>query len=340
MISRLHVACIAAGASVLIAAVPARAGSLIINNVGSITDSNVLGAIDTAISNTESLYTTGNGAGNVTLNVNFSYNSAAAGNLASSDQYFYGYSYTNYASALTADSTANAGNTNLTTAVAHLSAGNSGNMAVTFGQALLLSQYGLSTPNFIANDSVNINSSVTNWNFTGTATSSQYDAIGAIEHELDELLGIGGGGSVLGDCSSGNFFCTYNLGATDLYRYSAPGTPSTSTSSTYLSIDGGVTSVVAFNGTAGGDFGDFAPACGPTSNNVGNDQYIQNAFNCTGLDENYSTLSPEYVATTAIGWDPASQSMPVPEPACITVFGGALLGLARLHRRGKAKPAT
>ena len=78
-------------------------------------------------------------------------------------------------------------------------------MAVTYGQALLLSQYGLGTPSLMANDTVNINSNVTTWNFSGTATSGQYDAIGTIEHELDELLGIGGGGSVLGNCSGGKF---------------------------------------------------------------------------------------------------------------------------------------
>ena len=337
---------------------PANAGALFINYVGSITDSSVLGAINTAISDVTSLYNTGSGAGNVTLNVDFTYSSAAAGNLASSSQYFYGYSYNAYTRALKTDSKNNSGNTNLATAVSHLAYGNKGNMAITYGQAFLLGQYGLGNPVFAGNDAINLSSSVTNWNFTGTATSSQYDAIGALEHELDELLGIGGGGSVLGDCAIDSFFCTYSLGATDLYRYSAAGTPSTSTTSpTYLSINGGNTSIVDFNTTSPGDYGDFAPACGPTSNNSGNNQYIQNAFNCMGMDETYSTSSPEYIATTAIGWDPAvstsvkkhstsilgastsagiqGTSTAVPEPSTYILFATGLIAINELRRRRK-----
>ncbi|MGH7100124.1 MAG: hypothetical protein ACREE4_21095 [Stellaceae bacterium] len=51
---------------------------------------------------------------------------------------------------------------------------------------------------FTGSASVNLNSNVTNFSFTSSVSSSQYDAIGSFEHELDEILG--GAGSTLNDC--------------------------------------------------------------------------------------------------------------------------------------------
>ena len=135
--------------------------------------------------------------------------------------------------------------------------------------------------------------------------------------------------AILNNCTTNptNFFCG-RFGPTDLYRYSAPGAPSFTTSGTatsYLSIDGGLTNVVDFNQNSGGDYGDFAPP------GAGPGQLIQNAFNNTGQDEAYTTSSPEFLMEEAIGWDPAAQVV-VPEPGTLALLGTSLLSLAAVRR--------
>src|SRR6516164_8803398 len=119
----------------------------------------------------------------------------------------------------------------------------------------------------VANSVVNINSSQP-FAFSRPVPSDKFDAIGGIEHELDEVLGGGGAGSTLNFGSVAScvtdptgFFCN-KVGPTDLYRYSSPNNPSftgSSSASAYLSVNGGVTRIVQFNQLSGGDYGDFAP---------------------------------------------------------------------------------
>jgi hypothetical protein len=324
-----------AGAASLALSASAEAGTLTITPIfgssitGNANAAQIEGAINTAIGTIDGLYTTGTTPNNESLNVNFSYNPAAAGNLLSTSQFFYGYSYSAYQSALAADSTANPSNTNLAAGVAHLFNPGAG-MVLAYGQALQLANYGLTTPTFAGNAMININSNA-NFDFTRPVNSSQFDAIGGLEHELDEVLGGGGAGSGLN-----NFFGSY--GPTDLYRYSALGTPSYTTSSSatsYFSINGGLTSIAGFNqgaappaGCPGGDFGDWAP------NGTGAGQRIQNACNSTGQDAAYTTSSPEYVMETAIGWDP--QAVPAPLigfglPVFLAI-GGLFFGAKLLQR--------
>ena len=128
-------------------------------------------------------------------------------------------------------------------------------------------------------------------------------------------------------------FCgTY--GSLDLYRYSAIGTPSFTTSSnasSYLSIDGGASNIVDFNQQSGADYADFAPACGGGSPS-GLGQLIQNAFNCMGPDEPYTSLSPEFTMEEAIGWDSAATPIPGTLPLFATGLG---VGSARLAQEAK-----
>jgi hypothetical protein len=283
-------------------------------------------AIDSAVNIFHNLY--GN---NLTITMDFSYTPSAAGDLLSTSQNSYDMPYTAYVNALKADSAAHPGNIILATATANLSKGNDasgGNdMALSGAQVAML---GLG-PASASDASININSNQS-FAFSRPVPTSQYDLVGGLEHEIDEVLGGGGGGSTLNAIASfcandpSGFFCKF--GSLDLYRYSAPGVPSFSTSSapsTYFSINGGQTKIVAFNQNSSGDFGDFAPS------GTGAGQLIQNAFNSMGQDEAYTSLSPEYTMMESIGYD---GTVPEPSTWAIMLVGFAGLGFAGYRRRG------
>jgi hypothetical protein len=61
---------------------------------------------------------------------------------------------------------------------------------------------------------------------------------------------------------------------------------------------------------------------------MGSGLLIQNAFNCKGPYEAYTTSSPEFTMLQAIGWSAA-----VPEPATIPLLVSGLLGLGAVRRR-------
>ena len=233
--------------------------------------------------------------------------------------------------ALTADAAANPGNTVLATALANLPFGNNASgaepMVLSGADSQMLAAYGLSNYG-PSNAVININSTQ-NFGFSQPVSSGQFDLIGGLEHELDEVLGGGGAGSTLnaladGACTSGSdlaFFCdTY--GPLDLYRYAGLHDPSFSTSGSnpYLSVDGGNTPIVSFNENPNGDYGDFYPNGGGGSPS-GSGQLIQNAFNGMGPDEPYTNLSPEFAMEELIGWDP------IPEPGTLALLASSLLGL-------------
>jgi hypothetical protein len=168
-----------------------------------------------------------------------------------------------------------------------------------------------------------------------------YDATRAVEHEIDEVLGGGGSGSTLNYVSqfgtdNPDSVFTFYQGALDLYRYSAPETPSFSTSETsgaYLSVDGGATEIVGFNNFPQGDYGDFGPnidscAGGGFGGPAG---LIQDAFSCNSeTAEKFTSVSPEYSMLESIGYDPTV----VPEASTwlmlLVGFGG--LGFAGYRR--------
>ncbi len=143
--------------------------------------------------------------------------------------------------------------------------------------------------------------------FTRPTAPGLYDAQSAIEHEMDEVMGLG---SAIG------FFADYR--PQDLFSWSAPGTRSVSSSgSRYFSIDGGTTNIVGFNQNPGGDFGDWiSPAC-PQPN-----PYVQNAFGCPNQAMDVAPTSPEGINLDVVGYDllvgptptPTLSATPTPTP--------------------------
>jgi hypothetical protein len=130
---------------------------------------------------------------------------------------------------------------------------------------------------------------------------SYFDAFSAIEHETDEVLGLG---SHLNDDP-----VDYNeLSPQDLFSWSGPHTRNTSTTGPrYFAIDLGITKVVDFNQESDGDYGDWAsPSCPQPHPRV------QNAFGCRGSAPSISVSSPEGVNLDVIGYDlvPATADPP------------------------------
>lgn len=289
--------------------------------------SNIESAIQSAIGVFDKLF-----SNNLTIDVDFTYKSAAAGNLLSTSQSEYYLPYSAYTAALKAAAAADPANKVLATAIANLKFGNDANGASDIIlTGALAATLGLG-PSILSDATININSLITNFSLTNSVSSSQYDLIGGLEHELDEVLGGGGGGSWLNyiqqDCANGGPYCNF-YGALDLYRYSAAHIPSFTTSgaaSSYLSFDGGVTELVAFNQNSGGDYADFSPS------GTGAGQLIQDAFNSTGKDEAYTSASPEFTMLESIGYNSA-----VPEPSTWVLmmvgFGGLGLGKYRKARQ-------
>jgi hypothetical protein len=190
-------------------------------------------AVNLAVATIDGLYSTFN---TVTDNVYFQLGPGSF--LARTNTGFFGESYTSYTNALKADSAANPSNTVLSTAIANLSEGNDSNGASRIAATTsLLRMLGFTAPScYSATGDFNCGAAGHPFDAIVTLSTTQpldytrptpafppieYDAPGAIEHELDEVAGGGGPGStlneILNNCSTdpSNFFCN-KFGTLDL----------------------------------------------------------------------------------------------------------------------------
>ncbi len=300
--------------------------------VGASNQATVEAAINQAISNIDSEYTNSGSIGIVFSQQN---TSSFLGQSQTVDTFL---SYAAYKTDLTRTSGRETANTLLATAVANLSKGNDANgassVAVTYADAKLalgLAGFtGCFTTAGVFNSSCNqaafgvitlTSNTGLGLNYGTSAVAGQFSMIATTEHEIDEILGGGGQGSMLNAVYNSTPTFDTSVGVLDLYRYSAANTPSFTTSSSasaYLSADGGVTSIVCMNQAPNGDYGDFC-----TNTN------IQSAFSSSGNGSALST--PEISMMNIIGY--ASVSTPVPEPATTGLLLSAIAGLAAIRRR-------
>ena len=160
---------------------------------------------------------------------------------------------------------------------------------------------------------VGLNTHITDIGSPGT--TGQYSLLAVVEHEINEVLGLGS------DLPGGGFFS--DPAPEDLFRFLASGTRSFTTNTSthaFFSING-TTDLAQFdNQNDGGDFGDWQSNPLP----AGTLPKVQDAFATPGA---HPTLGVELRALDVIGYNL------VPEPASVTLLCLGMAFLVCCNRR-------
>jgi hypothetical protein len=244
--------------------------------------------------------------------------------LGESEKDLYGIPYATFYSAYSANATANinpAAQTALASGVVPNQTGN----PITGSAGIAISTADLKALGFVCSDCtgpdgydgiVSLQTNITNPGSPGSSLA--YYLTPVVEHEIDEVLGLGS--------SLNQSFQNAYPSVEDLFRYASNGSRSYTTSSSalaYFSING-TTGLAQFdNQNDGGDWGDWQS--NPLPNGV--QPQVQDAFATPGADP---SLGVEITALEAVGYDLAT-----PEPATmgVTLFGFTILAAIAYRRR-------
>ena len=333
--------------------IPAPAQALVINASYDETGSGVVSTAAQAVINTAIGFYQSTFLNNITVNIDFHNMTSGLG---ASLIPIYTTSYASYKSQLTANATS----ANDKTALASLPASVPGggiDIKPALAQALGYNAPGMTltlanTSGFCAGSNldgcVGLNLSLIN--------STPYSLLATVEHEIDEVLGLGSSLSGNGTILNGY------MSPEDLFRYSAPGVRSFAvnngiTSSNcagaplaYLSINKGVTNLDTFNNCKNGaDYGDWSTSA-PAQ--------VQSAYGTPGATPSLTVSSAEVTALDVIGYTLTpqaqtllasqikaqtllvSKSQAVPESASVVLFGAGFAGLFMARRRAQLKKNT
>jgi len=208
-----------------------------------------MGAVNAAVQFLEHAFTN-----NITVNVTFAWGALGGGAAAENSFYYNTYSYSQIKTALTNSGKSADDLTAYATLPSTDPTGTGHSYGLTVAQARALG-FAASAP---YDDFVTLGSNLS-WTFdpNNRAVAGEYDAIGALEHELTE--GIFGRIGSLGSNSAGLGAGIYT--PLDLFRYSSPGVRNFSTSAAdYFSIDGQhLLTEFNINSQFGGDVSDWYP---------------------------------------------------------------------------------
>ncbi|MFL6375734.1 MAG: NF038122 family metalloprotease [Pyrinomonadaceae bacterium] len=158
--------------------------------------------------------------------------------------------------------------------------------------------------------------SATAFSFTRPPLANTLDAQRVLEHEIDEVLGIG---SYLD-------IGTTDVRPEDIWTFSGPTARNITTVGTrYFSLDNGNTSVILLNQVAGADHGDWDFAGCPSARPL-----VQDATICAGQSADVSRTTPEGIVLDVIGYN-----LSITSAANVGISGRVLTSAGAAIRRAR-----